>query len=110
MQCTHFRPHAKGFLLGFANLKIPAWHAEIRGCPVFRKHDSTWVNMPGNEFTASDGENKFAPFLRFDDDEMRKRFSAAAAKAVEAWIQGNATSSPPEPPEAPEFNDDDVPF
>jgi len=74
IECTKFKEYENGFLKGFADFYIDKWGVEINGCSVFEKDGRGWINLPAKEYLNDAGEKKFAPFLWFRDDKLKKVF------------------------------------
>ena len=85
IECTRFKPHQKGHLVGFADIYIDKWEAEIQGVAFFNKNGQRWITLPGKEYE-KDGEKKFAPFLRFRETQTYRTFVEHASKAIDRYI------------------------
>lgn len=75
--------------MGFADFYIEKWGAEIQGCSVYQKDGARWINLPGSKYTNREGEDKFAPFLRFREKKLYEAFIKQAKDAVDKWIEVN---------------------
>lgn len=97
MEVINFRPHDKGALKGFFDLKMEGWgNLIIRGMQLFQKGDRSWVNFPSKEIE-KDGEKQWFALLRFEDKEIDKRFNDQATKeALMALKNASAPSNPKE--------------
>ncbi|NGX36885.1 MAG: hypothetical protein K1000chlam2_00030 [Chlamydiae bacterium] len=85
IECKKFKYHEKGNLVGFADLYIEKWEAEIVGCAYFKKGNSRWISLPGKEYE-KDGEKKYLPFLRFTRKQVWQAFMDQASHAIQEHL------------------------
>ena len=84
--CTKFTKYEKGSLIGFADITVPKWGIEIKGCALCKKDTQRWVNLPAKEFITPTGEKKFTPHVRFHDQKHWKIFCTQAKNAIDLYI------------------------
>lgn len=82
--CVELRRINKGALLGFATLRIEAWHLTIHNCGWFRSTKGEWISMPSQRYETRDGKVKYQPLVEFSDKMAAERFQAAALRAVQS--------------------------
>ena len=63
--CTKFSPHLNGSLIGFADLFIPKWGIEIKGCALCQQNEKRWINLPAKEYKDSEGKKRYSAYVRF---------------------------------------------
>ena len=88
--CTGFRPMQRNTLQGFATLRIPDICLTIHDVAVHQKNASRWVQLPskpqvdknGNLIKDSSGKTRYSVLFEFDNDAVRKAFSARACAAI----------------------------
>lgn len=90
IECTKFKTFQKGSFQGFADLLVPSWGIEIKGCSLYMKEGRRWVSMPSKEFTNAEGEKKYAPIVKFHDKNHMDAFSEQAKQAIDKWCSENA--------------------
>jgi len=91
--CLAFKRHHAGTLRGFADLHLPGLRLKLFDCPTHEANGTRWVGLPAKPRLDRDkqlvreanGKPSYATVLQWDDDTVRKRFSAAAVEAVEAY-------------------------
>jgi hypothetical protein len=93
IECTKFKEYENGFLKGFADFYIDKWGVEINGCPVFEKDGREWINLPAKEYLNEAGEKKFASFMRFRDDELKKVFNENMLIALNKFKESGGEAS-----------------
>ena len=93
IECTKFKEYENGFLKGFADFYIDKWGVEINGCPVFEKDGREWINLPAKEYQNEAGEKKFASFMRFRDDELKKVFNENMLIALNKFKESGGEAS-----------------
>lgn len=106
MECTRFFSFTKGSLLGFADIYIPKWDAEICGVRLYQKDGKRWVSVPGSDYDKGDGE-KFSPFLKFRDKGNWEAFVKKAKDAIEEFC---AKQAPSALNKQPSYTDSEMPF
>lgn len=82
----NFKKHQSGKLYGFLDISVPAWNTtlHIKGCKVFIDEGKQWISLPSREYQNEEGETKYTPIIKIDDDETYKRF----IKGIhDAWKQ-----------------------
>lgn len=92
MECVSFRAYEKGMLQGFADLNIPKWGAEMKGCKLFMKNGKRWVTPPSKEFENEKGEKKYALCLKFLTKELADAFSHQAIEAIDHFCKNKHNS------------------
>lgn len=107
IECTRYKSHKKGCLQGFADFYLPKWGVEIMGFSLYMKDGKRWMKMPSKEYENELGEKKFAPVIRFRDNDHMDAFSNEAKKAIDKWCKENA---PKEEVAVPDFDDSRCPF
>jgi hypothetical protein len=88
-----WRPCERGTLLGFAKIKVPAWHLTIDGVALYRKDGKQWAQPPSKPMLDSNrklmldeaGKPKYSRVLEFTDREIADRFSEAVVAAVDRF-------------------------
>lgn len=106
--CRKYNSVNKGFLLGFADMYIEKWKIEIRGCALYQKDGRRWINLPSKEYVDELGAKKYAPIVRFEEDDHYKLFQEQAKRAIDQWVLENAQEPPPV--EEPTENEPPLPF
>jgi DNA-binding cell septation regulator SpoVG len=93
MQITKYKPHVKGSLLGFFDIKVPKWGGfVIHGCKLFQKNGHRWIAFPARE-VEQDGETKFFSHCRFESKETMLAFTSEALKAIDEYAKQNGGES-----------------
>lgn len=88
IECTKFTPLEKGCLRGFADLYIPKWGVDIKGCSFYSKGQASWLNFPSKEFE-KDGEKKYSAHLYFRERSHKEEFDKQAKLAISRYIEEN---------------------
>lgn len=88
MKCTKFTEKVSGTLLGYADITVPKWGVELLGCTVHTKGNQTWVNLPQRKYDG-DGEEKWAPVMKFIEKDHATAFSKKALELVDEWKRHN---------------------
>ncbi len=97
IECLKFQSVNKGSFVGFADFFIPKTGLEIYGCQLFQKEGKRWINMPAREYTNSDGEKKFASYIRYRENSHKDMFTELALKAIDKkCAELNSEKLPPE--------------
>lgn len=81
MTAADWRPYVKGTLLGFFSLTLPSGMI-VHGLTLHRKGSSSWVGMPGQKFTKTDGTAAYTPILEFTSRATADRFRDLAIEAL----------------------------
>lgn len=110
IECTNFKSYNKGHLQGFADFYLPKWGIEIYGCSLYMKDGSRWLNLPSNEYINSEGEKKYAPFLRFREKKHWQIFMKQAKGAIDKWCEENPHQEPSSHTEEGDDLDEELPF
>ena len=58
IECLSFRECSKGFLLGFANIRVNGWNMEISDIQLMEKDGVKFIKMPSRAYE-KDGEKKY---------------------------------------------------
>ena len=93
IECTRFVTLQKGSLQGFADLYVPKWGIEIKGCSLFMKNGKRWVSMPSREYEV-DGEKKYAPIVAFRNKAHMDAFSEQAKDAIDNYCINTSVHAP----------------
>jgi len=104
IECTRYKENNKGAVLGFADFYLPAWGIEINGCSLCQNEKGRWVNLPSKMYTNSEGEKKFAPYIRFKKKEDWERFCNEAKEAVDRYNERNVYGSTDQPVQTNDTN------
>jgi hypothetical protein len=91
MRLVEFRPMRRNSLLGFATVELPIGLI-IADVVVGASHGRVWALLPTKPMVGPDGaairddagKIKYAPVLRWHDDELHKRWSDAVVALVRA--------------------------
>lgn len=112
IECMRFKSHKNGCLLGFADLYIKEWDAEIPGFTLWQKDGKRWVKAPSTKYVNKDGEEKNRAMFYFRNKDHWPAFSEQAKKAIDKWCSENQEkenysvgASP-----ASSFDDSECPF
>ena len=84
IECLSFRECSKGFLLGFANIRVNAWNMEISDIQLMEKEGFKFIKMPSRTYE-KDGEKKYWPYIRFTDREKGDQFSSQVVEAIKFY-------------------------
>jgi len=96
IECVKFKAYNNNTLQGFADLHIPNWGIEIRGCTLHKKGENYWINLPCKEDTIN-GEKKYFPIIKFYDKDRFQKFLEQALEVVLAFMnQEDQTKEDPE--------------
>lgn len=87
--CTNFIKYENGHLKGFADFFVPKWGIEIKSCSFCVKEEKRWINLPSKEFVNDEGQKKFSPYIRFQNQEHWKVFCTQAKHAVDSYLLEN---------------------
>jgi len=109
IECIKFKSHVKGHLQGFADFYVEKWGVELTGCALYMKEGRRWVNLPAKEYTNPEGEQKYAPIVRFRKKEHFEAFVNACKKAIDEYCAANQQNDDNSAP-APDFDDSECPF
>lgn len=109
IECIKFKSHQKGHLQGFADFYIPKWGVELTGCSLYMKDGRRWLNLPAKEYTNPEGEQKYAPIVRFREKKHFEIFIEQAKKAIDKWCEENQEQEVGASP-ASSFDDSECPF
>jgi hypothetical protein len=88
--CLEFRPVERNTLLGFAKIKVCAWHLIMDGVAIHERDGRSWAQLPARPqidkdtgMVVRDGAKiQYAKVLEFDDRDVANRFSDAVVAAV----------------------------
>lgn len=92
-----FKPfNGDGVLKGWADVHIIHTRLTIFDCPACSSDDKRWVNLPGKPMVDRDGnvlrdakgKVRYAISAAFDDISIQRRFSEAAAQALDEFQPG----------------------
>lgn len=87
IQCTKFRPHQKGFLMGFATIFVEKWGIEIDGFTMWQKEGKRWINLPSTEYVDKDtGEKKYKSVFYFRNKDHLSMFLEGVRVAIDEYI------------------------
>jgi hypothetical protein len=93
VEISEWKPLARGTLLGFVNVRIPAMRLTIRDCTVNESHGRRWIGLPGKaqinadrELVKRDGKVQYTPTCAFDSKEVGDAFSAAVLAVLDARL------------------------
>ena len=98
VQCTNFKSHKVGNLLGFADIFVEKWGIHIYGCSMFHKEGRSWISLPAKEYKDENGEKKYAPVIRFESKDHQGMFSKQCLYEINRFVNEKQ-----EPQEIPEF-------
>jgi len=77
------------FMMGKFSLKIPKWgNFIIHDMSYFQKGHQRWVSFPSKQFE-KDGEKKYMPYNKFEDDKTLKAFQEQVLKALDEYFKLN---------------------
>jgi hypothetical protein len=82
IEALDFHHHARGTLVGFADLALGNSGLRVHDCPVHRKGEHWWVNLPARPYTGKDGKQHWQPMLEFGDEDSRARFQTGVLAAL----------------------------
>jgi len=85
MECTTFRSHQSGALLGFFDLWVPKMGLEFKGCTLYQKNGRKWISLPTREYKGDDGEKKYVPVVRFREKGHADAFCTLAITAIDEF-------------------------
>jgi hypothetical protein len=96
-----WRPVERGSLIGFAKVRLPAWHLTIDGVALHRKDGKRWSQLPSRPMLDSNrqlildesGKPKYSRVLEFTDREIADRFSEAVVAAVDRFAGARVEKS-----------------
>jgi hypothetical protein len=85
LECFGYKKIDTGTFAGFADIFIKNYSIEVYGCTVYKKGDRRWVNLPIRTFKTPDGEEKYAPVLRFREPKDFRDFCECAKRAIDIY-------------------------
>lgn len=93
IEILSFRPHHKGNLIGFVNIKIPKWgNFIIKDISLFEKNEGRWLNFPSRSYEEN-GEKKYSYYNCFEDQTMKSNFDHEVFKALDLYLQKKAQNN-----------------
>ncbi len=85
LQCKKIN---KGSMESKINIKIKEWNLVLNNILVFKKDTQRWISFP-QEVYEKEGEKKYFPHVRFDDQNIQKRFQDSVLQELDKYCQVN---------------------
>lgn len=95
IKILEFRKIDKGSLYGFCNVRIDAWHMEIRSISVFFNKGQFSFALPSKEYQKDDGTKGYSPLIKLDENAYG-RMQIALRASLEEYLKTNAEEKPEE--------------
>jgi hypothetical protein len=94
--CTNWKTYIRGTLRGFADIRIGAWHLNLRDVAVHEKNGRRWAQLPAKPqlddnrelIREPSGKIRYYRNIWFDDRELADRFGDAVIAAVQRRFRG----------------------
>lgn len=95
IECLRFNPvPPKTSLLGYASIKVIKWGLIVDNIALHSKNGHYWASLPARSYE-KDGEKKWSPYMRMENQEHQKELIKQITDAVVAKMK--EMGSEPEP-------------
>jgi DNA-binding cell septation regulator SpoVG len=88
IEIKNFEPCDKGFMKGKISIRVKKWgNFCIHDIGLFQKEGKSWLAFPNRKVKINETEEKWLPYMIFEDPEMNRKFLENVKEVFDAQFK-----------------------